>query len=237
MQKEMKVFLGGTCNGSFWRETLMPMLDVEYFNPVVKDWTPECQKEEERQKEICAIHLYVITSDMVGVFSIAEVVDSAHRNPKGTILCVIGHGFDKAQLKSLQATAKLVKNVGATFVESLESVAIGLNLIAKNELPEEIKAKTLHNTDTSKAQVNVKDIIFWGDGSMFKLLSKASSKNEGWMKSTKAMEIPHVGCIVQVTTQQGDNVSEALTYVPDVSIKEHGKDNKILFRELVSTKK
>ena len=52
---------------------------------------------------------------------------------------------------------------------------------------------------------------------MFTLLCKASSKSQGWMKSAKAMQVPN-GCVVQVTTQQGDNVAEALTYVPGVMI-------------------
>ena len=39
------------------------------------------------------------------------------------------------------------------------------------------------------------------------------------MKSTKGMEIEGVGCVVQVTTQQGDNVAEALTFVPGVKIE------------------
>jgi hypothetical protein len=47
--------------------------------------------------------------------------------------------------------------------------------------------KTLSNTDASGAKQNVKDIKIWGDGDMFKLLCKASSESEGWMKSTKAM--------------------------------------------------
>ena len=79
-------------------------------------------------------------------------------------------------------------------------------------------SKTLHNSDVSGARKNVKDIQVFGNGDMFQLLSKASSKNEGWMKSTKAMEIPGVGCVVQVTTQQGDNVAEALTFVPGATI-------------------
>jgi hypothetical protein len=39
------------------------------------------------------------------------------------------------------------------------------------------------------------------------------------MKSTKAMQIDGVGCVVQVTTQQGDNVAEAITFVPGVKIE------------------
>lgn len=78
--------------------------------------------------------------------------------------------------------------------------------------------KTLHNSDVSGARKNVSDLIVFGNGDLFELLSKASSESEGWMKSTKAMEISGVGCVVQVTTQQGDNVSEAVTFVPGVKI-------------------
>lgn len=89
--------------------------------------------------------------------------------------------------------------------------------------------KTLHNSTVSGARKNVKDIKIFGDGDTFKLICKASSEEEGWMKSTKAMEIEGVGCVVQVTTQQNDNVSEALTFVPGVKIaiidgnKENGR--------------
>ena len=82
--------------------------------------------------------------------------------------------------------------------------------------------KTLHNTDVSGVRENVKDIKVVGNGDMFRLLCKASSENEGWMKSTKACEVPG-GCIVQVTTQQRNPdgsyaVAEALTFVPGVEI-------------------
>lgn len=78
--------------------------------------------------------------------------------------------------------------------------------------------KTLHNSEASGVKLNVKDITFYGDGDTFKLISKASSASEGWMKSTKAMEIPGGGCVVQVTTQQGENIAEAVCFVPDVVI-------------------
>jgi len=32
-----KVFLGGTCNESTWRDELIPMLEIDYFNPVVDE--------------------------------------------------------------------------------------------------------------------------------------------------------------------------------------------------------
>lgn len=95
-------------------------------------------------------------------------------------------------------------------------------------------AKTLSNTTASQAKDNVSDLEIWGNGDMFKLLCKASSKKEKWMKSTKAMEIPHVGCVVQVTTQQGDNVAEAVTFVPNSKIQEEKDENgKVVSRKLI----
>ena len=86
--------------------------------------------------------------------------------------------------------------------------------------------KTLHNSDISAARKNVRDIVVYGNGDLFKLICKASSKAEGWMKSTKAMYIIGMGCVVQVTTQQGDNVAEALTFVPGVKIQAIDGDEK-----------
>jgi hypothetical protein len=82
--------------------------------------------------------------------------------------------------------------------------------------------KTLGNNDISGTKENVPDVKVFGDGDMFQLLCKASSEKEGWMKSTKAMQVTG-GCVVQVTTQQRNPdgsyaVAEALTYVPGVFI-------------------
>lgn len=77
--------------------------------------------------------------------------------------------------------------------------------------------KTLKNTCVDGATKNVRDIQFFGNGNAFKLLSKAWSESEGWMKSTKAMNVPH-GVVIQVSTQQGDNVAEAVTFVPGAMV-------------------
>lgn len=95
------------------------------------------------------------------------------------------------------------------------------------------EGKTLVNTTSNGAKKNVKDIVFWGNGDTFKLISKAYSVKEGWMKSTKAMEIRSIGCVVQVTTQQGDNVAEALVFVPGAKIQEElGEGGVVISRKL-----
>ena len=129
--KEKKVFLGGTCNGSKWRDKIIPLLKINYFNPVVSDWTPECQEEEERQKKICKYQLYVITPKMKGFFSIAEVVESSNKNPKGTILCVLDKDgeeeFEEFQKRSLDAVMKLVHRNNSFVSKNISEVVDYLN--------------------------------------------------------------------------------------------------------------
>lgn len=104
--------------------------------------------------------------------------------------------------------------------------------------PKSTAAKSLGNTTASGATKNVPDIKFWGNGDTFKLISKAHSVKEGWMKSTKAMDIHGTGCVIQVSTQQGSNVAEAVVFVPGVKIYETIKENEdgsqtVLSREIV----
>ena len=61
----------------------------------------------------------------------------------------------------------------------------------------------------------VPDIKVVGPPDLFRLASKASSEEGNWMKSTKVANTPE-GCLVQVTTQQGNNIAEALTFCPRV---------------------
>ena len=127
----MKVFLGGTCAESKWRDNIIPQLKCKYFNPVVDDWTPECQQIEEREKRICEYHLYVITPKMKGVFSIAEAVSDAMQLHDRCIFCVTKEDDDrdwtKEELKSLNATSDLIKNNGGIILSSLDEVVEYIN--------------------------------------------------------------------------------------------------------------
>ena len=125
-----KVFLGGTCVESTWREKLIPLLKINYFNPVVEDWTPECMEEELRQRDTCDYCLYVITPRMLGVYSIAEVIDDSNKQPEKTVFAVIepeGEKFDMGALKSLYAVGAMVVRNEGIFVKTLEDVAEVLN--------------------------------------------------------------------------------------------------------------
>lgn len=131
----------GTCNESIWREKLISLLEIDYFNPVVEDWTEECMEEERRQRNICDYCVYVITPLMTGVYSIAEVIDDSNKQPEKTIFCFleddlqnarnvngfIRKNFSYGQIKSLDQVGKMVQRNGGKYFKTLEEIADYLN--------------------------------------------------------------------------------------------------------------
>lgn len=80
-----------------------------------------------------------------------------------------------------------------------------------------MKKRTITNTNPQQAKASGVESV--GPMDTWKVIQKAWNKKEGWMKSTKALEIPGGGCLVQITTQQKDKLAEALCFVPDVKLE------------------
>lgn len=132
--EKVKVFLGGTCASSTWREELQKKLNperVETFNPVVPDWTPECQALEDYHRETDDICLYVITPEGEGFYSFVEVTDDSNKRPERTALCLLkeanGKKFEGHTLKCALKTMKLVAKNGVFVAENLDQLAVFLN--------------------------------------------------------------------------------------------------------------
>lgn len=128
-----RVFLGGTCNESTWRNRIAVHLNdegMEYFNPVVDDWNDEAMANELRERETCDFCLYGITPKMTGTYSIAEVVDDSNKSPRKTILVIMRDDgetrFTEDQWKSLAAVAKMVKRNGRMVFDNLKEAAFGM---------------------------------------------------------------------------------------------------------------
>jgi hypothetical protein len=126
-----KVFLGGTCNDSKWRDVIIPYLKIDFFNPVVEDWTEEDYKNELKERESCDYCLYVITPKMEGSYSIAEVVDDSNKRPDKTIFTFIDRDgkqeFSPSQLKSLDKVGVMVESNGGQYLKTLTEVVKYLN--------------------------------------------------------------------------------------------------------------
>jgi hypothetical protein len=125
-----KVFLGGTCNESTWRNRMMIHLHdqgMEYFNPVVDDWDDDAQSNELREREECDFCLYTITPKMTGTYSIAEVVDDSNKRPHKTVMVLLRDDgkekFTEGQWKSLGAVARMVKRNGGQVFDNLHLAA------------------------------------------------------------------------------------------------------------------
>jgi hypothetical protein len=126
-----KVFLGGTCNGSQWRNDVMKKLKIPYFNPMKDEWTPGMMEEELEQRAVCDFCLYVLTPKMDGFYSVAEVIDDSNKRPGKTIFSYLpeddGSKFSTTQLKSLKQVGEMVKQNGARIFETLDEVTSYLN--------------------------------------------------------------------------------------------------------------
>lgn len=127
----MKVFLGGTCNESTWRKKIIPMLKIDYFNPVVGDWTEEFMERELEERRNCDFCLYTITPKMTGVYSIAEVVDDSNKRPEKTLLVLLkeddGEKFTEGQWRSLGAVARMIVLNGGQVFDNLKEAANNIN--------------------------------------------------------------------------------------------------------------
>lgn len=116
-------------------------LGVDYFNPVVDDWTEECMKRELDERERCDICLYVLTPKMTGVYAVAEVVDDSHRRPSKTVFVALrddgADRFTDGQWKSIGQLARLLDRNGARTFDNLLSAAHSIALPVAEESPNE----------------------------------------------------------------------------------------------------
>ena len=126
----MKVFLGGTCNNSQWRSRMKVFLEdegLDYFDPVVDDWTEEDQKRELEEREKSDICLYVLTPKMTGNFSVAEAVDDSNKRPEKTVFVVLpvddGVRFDEFQMRSMNQISKMIERNGGKSFDSLSAAS------------------------------------------------------------------------------------------------------------------
>ena len=135
--QNIKVFLGGTCNESIWRDELISLIGfsnkLSLFNPVVEDWNKEAQEQEIIERENCDHCLYVITPKMLGTYSIAEVVDDSNKRPEKTLFCVLVDDgelvFNTSQLKSLIQVKRMVSTNGGKIFDDLDGIAAFLKCL------------------------------------------------------------------------------------------------------------
>jgi hypothetical protein len=137
----MKVFLGGTVNGSKWRDVMKEKLIIDYFDPVVDDWNDAAYERELSERRFCNYLLYVLTPKMTGYYAVAEVTDDSFHRPDRTIYCYLkeddGESFSEEQIQSFEQLGETVKKNGGTWLANLDEITEFLNSSKKKALTEE----------------------------------------------------------------------------------------------------
>ena len=139
MGKKLSIFLGGTCGSSTWRNKLIPMLNehCDAFNPVVENWTPECQALEDEHKKNDDINLFVITPETNAPYSLFEIGCEATKHPKRTVVCFLdnenGTTFEGQQAKAVKKMMKDLKEMGVAVYDNLDDLAADLNRAAEHK--------------------------------------------------------------------------------------------------------
>lgn len=129
----MKVFLGGTVNGSNWREQVMQELKMDYFNPVVDVWNDEAYERELEERRTCDYLLYIITPKMTGYYSVAEVINDSFHRSENTIFCFLpedqGQKFSEKEIDQMESLGRLVQENGAIWISEISETISYLNAV------------------------------------------------------------------------------------------------------------
>lgn len=131
------VFLGGTCNGSMWRELFIPQLTVPYFNPIKPIWTEADRERENQVKAVAPVAVYVITPRQIGFYSFIEMMDavfqaSALKQQVGIFFLTLDNEvcWSDKQIASVNASIALIKTYpDANVFNSLEELAAWVNRV------------------------------------------------------------------------------------------------------------
>jgi len=88
-----------------------------------------------------------------------------------------------------------------------------------------VEERTLTTTTVEEAKAS--GVVLTGAADKWLCIAKAVNKDEGWMRSTKAMQIGAAGCLVQTsyiwTNSDGTKgCFEAVCFAPSVNLIEEG---------------
>lgn len=127
----MKVFLGGTVNGSKWRNIVKERITIDYFDPVVDEWDDAAYERELSERRYCDYVLYVLTPKFTGFYAVAEAVDDSYQRPDRTIYCYLPEDDDEKMspelVKDFNELGEIVLKNGGIWLSNLDEVISFLN--------------------------------------------------------------------------------------------------------------
>lgn len=113
------VFLGGTCGNNNWRDKVIHDLEQEgisremLFNPVVADWTAECQAAEDQAKSTAPVVVYYLASpqdqdnpNSTSAYSMVEATMALYDDPRRAVVVFDEEGLSGHVLKVMRKVEK-----------------------------------------------------------------------------------------------------------------------------------
>lgn len=115
------------------------MLDdsVNYYDPFVRKWKDhqsdvnktENNDNKRKESKYC---VFVFTSDIIGVYSVAQAVEDSIKRNNGTVLVAFvdyrkKFDEDKHFIRSMHSALELCENNGAIICESIQDMAKIIN--------------------------------------------------------------------------------------------------------------
>ncbi len=128
-----KVFLGGTVANSTWRDSLIPRLKNDYFNPQLPAgaWNDEAQVVEDAYKADADIMLYYLTPISASLYSAFEIGLDTGKRPKSVVFYFQesdgGNVFEGHALKVVKKIGQDVEKAGGTWCKTYDELVDVLN--------------------------------------------------------------------------------------------------------------
>lgn len=111
--KQVCIGLFGTCGGSKWRDAFMAAYaerGINFFNPQVEDWTPECAEIEAEHLVNDDVILFPVTNETFGTGSLAEtgfsIMQALKSNTNRSVVIMIDPTVNDALQIADATTAK-----------------------------------------------------------------------------------------------------------------------------------
>ncbi|MFN8392416.1 MAG: nucleoside 2-deoxyribosyltransferase domain-containing protein [Bdellovibrionota bacterium] len=114
MTQQQLVFLGGTCGKNTWRNVVISALVAQgvskdaLFNPVVENWTKECQVLEDQVKATAPIVVYYLASpkddnpNSVSAYSLVEATMALYDDSDRAVVVFDTDGLSGHVLKVMK---------------------------------------------------------------------------------------------------------------------------------------
>jgi len=217
-----KVFLGGSCNPTTWREDIaipaFTQAGVPFYNPQVDDWSPDLVEIEAQEKETAGCLLFVIDRETRAMASIVEAAEYICLGRR-VVLCIVdveeessigGEAIGKPELKDLNRMRAYLRDVatrnGVSYTNQVsEAVA---EVISSHREGVQFAAEQAH-LNQQRQQQGIGSMTYSSSDSSNNRRSSSSRSSSSRRSSLKKEEVTLSKSHVPKVRRYGDGTASA----------------------------